>query len=145
MIAPAFNLHEIILAAKLGRSRRDAQVDTCVVFAAALYDVLSARGIACQIVTAIQKGRWAHALVEVDGRYYDSLGEFSTLIYRQRTKVHPSVSQDLIYQPDSRAECYEPEFDVMHAFYVKMLQKALVPPGPRLARPAPTLEPHLCP
>jgi hypothetical protein len=33
-----------IRMAKLGRSRNDAQEDTCAVFAAALFDVLSAQG-----------------------------------------------------------------------------------------------------
>lgn len=121
------NINAIIQAAKLGRARKDAQVDTCAVFAAALYDVLSAHRIPCQIVAAVKKwfGSWAHAVVEVDGRYYDSMGEFSTDIYRARAKVHPKVTLDIEYQPDFRSECYEPEFDELHAFYVRMLNKAI--------------------
>lgn len=121
------NINAIIQAAKLGRARKDAQVDTCAVFAAALYDVLSAHGIPCQIVTAVKKwfGSWAHAVVEVDGHYYDSMGEFSTDIYRARAKVRPKVTLDIEYQPDFRSECYEPEFDELHAFYVRMLNKAI--------------------
>ena len=42
------DIHEIILAAKLGRERKYAQVDTCTVFAAALYDLLTDRGVPCR-------------------------------------------------------------------------------------------------
>lgn len=121
------DIHALILAAKLGGTRKDAQVDTCAVFAAALFDVLEAEGLSCKMVTAtpIHGARWAHALVEVAGRYYDSKGEFSASIYRARAKIHPSVNFDIQYHPDHRSECYEPEFDELHAFYVKMLKKAL--------------------
>lgn len=121
------DLNAIIQAAKLGRSRKDAQEDTCGVFAAALYDALSAQGISCQMVTAVKKGlgAWAHAVVEVAGRHYDSMGEFSVSIYRDRAKIHPKVTLDILYQPDSRSECYEPEFDELRAFYIKMLNKAM--------------------
>lgn len=119
------NITELILQTKLGRTRRDAQEDTCTVFAAALFDVLTAEGIPCQMVTAVMKGRWAHALVEVAGRYYDSLGEFSTASYRQRAKIHPTVTVTLDYLPDIRGECYEPEFEEMYLFYVKELKRAL--------------------
>lgn len=121
------DISAIIGAAKLGRSRKDAQEDTCAVFAAALYDVLSAQAIPCQMATAVKKGlgAWAHAVVEVAGCYYDSMGEFSTGIYRARSKIHPKVTLDISYQPDCRSECYEPEFDELHAFYVKMLNKAM--------------------
>lgn len=53
----------IIKAAKLGRERKDAQVDTCTVFAAALYDVLSSQGVQCKMVTVVPDGigKWAHA------------------------------------------------------------------------------------
>jgi hypothetical protein len=53
------------------------------------------------------------------------MGEFSTSIYRARAKIHPAVTLDITYQPDSRVECYEPEFDELHAFYAKMLNKAM--------------------
>lgn len=121
------DINEIIQAAKLGRYRKEAQVDTCTVFAAALYDVLWEHGIPCQMVTAMnrQGHAWAHAVVEVAGSYYDSLGEFSTAIYRGRAKIHPSVSLEIAYQKDVRSDCYEPEFDEMHAFYVKSLNNAI--------------------
>lgn len=119
------NIEELIKSAKIGRARKDAQVDTCAVFAAALYDLLSA-AMACKMVTVVNRGvlPWAHSVVEVDGRYYDSLGEFSTPIYRVRAKIHPSVTLNLRYQADSREECYEPEFAEMYAFYLKELTKS---------------------
>lgn len=122
------DIDTIIRTAKLGRSRKDAQEDTCAVFAAALYDVLSAQGVACKMVAAVKKGvnSWAHAVVEVAGRYYDSMGEFSTDIYRARAKIHSKVTVDIAYQPDFRNDCYEPEFDELHAFYVKMLNKIML-------------------
>lgn len=117
----------VILSAKLGRERKDAQIDTCSVFAAALFDVLKQHGIPCEMVTAVCKtGRtWAHSVVEVAGTYFDSQGEFSTAIYRSRTKVHPSVSVSIEYRKDFRDDCYEPEFDELHAFFVKELNKAV--------------------
>lgn len=119
-----------IKAAKLGRERKDAQIETCSVFAAALYDVLSGQGIPCQMATVVPRGlgKWAHAVVEVAGRYYDSMGEFSAGIYRARAKIHPSVTFDFDYRPDSRHDCYEPDFSELHAFFVKALDKALRKP-----------------
>ncbi len=115
-----------IIVAKLGRTRKEAQEDTCTVFAAALYDLLCSRGISCNMVTAVKHGfsSWAHAVVEVDGRYYDSMGEFSTSIYRARARIHPSVNLDISYQPDVREDCYEEEFVELYNFYQKMLDKA---------------------
>lgn len=121
------DLATIIQTAKLGRTRKDAQEDTCAVFAAALYDVLCAHGVSCRMVTARKEGfgGWAHAVVEVDGRHYDSMGEFSVDIYRARARIHPKVTMDIVYKPYFREECYEPEFDELHAFYVKKLGKAM--------------------
>lgn len=129
------NIDAIIKAAKLGRERKDAQVDTCAVFAAALYDVLSGQGIQCRMVTVVPDGlsKWAHAVVEVAGRYYDSMGEFSADIYRDRARIHPSVQFSLTYQTDSRCDCYEPEFDELHAFFMKALNKSLCGPAAALA------------
>lgn len=117
----------VILGAKLGRTRKDAQEDTCAVFAAALYDALSRREIPCRMVTAVKRGSggWAHSIVEVAGRYYDSMGEFSTSIYRDRARIHPSVTLTIDFEPDNRDQCFDPEFDELHAFYVKMLQKSM--------------------
>jgi len=121
------DIDAMIRAAKLGRSRKEAQEDTCAVFAAALYDVLVAQGIPCKMVTAVNKqgDAWAHAVVEVAGCYYDSMGEFSTAIYRTRAKIHPKVSLDITFRADSRVDCYEPDFEEMYVFYAKMLGKAV--------------------
>ena len=129
------DIDAIIKAAKLGRERKDAQVDTCAVFAAALYDVLSAQGIQCGMVTVVPNGldNWAHAVVEVAGRHYDSMGEFSSEIYRARARVHPAVQFQFDYRSDSRCECYEAEFDELHAFFVNALNKAMCGPAFALA------------
>lgn len=134
------DLHAIIRSAKLGRARKDAQEDTCTVFAAALYDALLTQGVRCEMATAVPKGvgPWAHAVVEVDGRFYDSMGEFSTSIYRARAKIHPKVTLDIDYQPDSRSECYEPEFAELHAFYVKMITNAMCGQAPAAKAENPT-------
>lgn len=117
----------IIRGAKLGRERKDAQIDTCTVFAAALFDVLAQHGIECRMVTAVNKsGRaWAHSVVEVDGTYYDSLGEFSDAIYHTRAKLHQTVSVNIEYREDFREDCYESEFDELYAFFVKELCKSV--------------------
>lgn len=129
------NINAIIAAAKLGRERKGAQEDTCAVFAAALYDVLSAQGIQCQMVTVVPVGlaKWAHSVVEVAGRYFDSMGEFSADIYRARSRIHPAVKFVFDYRADSRSECYEPEFDELHAFFIKALDKAVCGPAAALA------------
>ena len=124
-----FDLDQIIKEAKLGRSRKDAQIDACAVFAAALYDVLESRGISSEMVV-VEGGfsnfdAWAHSVVHVDGRYYDSMGEFSESIWRTRSKIHPKVTTNLKFKPDTREEVYEREFDGMHEFFLKMLTKAL--------------------
>lgn len=123
-------IHDIIMAAKLGRERKQAQIDTCAVFAAALYDVLTERGIPCSMHTVSNRWHrnaepdWYHALLRVDGKYYDSLGEFSTEIYRGRNKIHPKVDVFLEFKPDSRPDCYEDDYDELHKFFVKTLRKA---------------------
>jgi hypothetical protein len=120
------DINLIIQSAKLGRSRKDAQIDTCSVFAAALYDVLSSHNIPCQMVTASNPAeRWYHSLVEVSGQYFDSIGEFSTDIYRKRAKVHPTVKLNITYKKDFREECYEPEFKELYNFYAKELKKSI--------------------
>jgi hypothetical protein len=62
-----FDLSSAIMAAKLGRARKDAQEDTCAVFAAALYDVLQERGVPCEMATAFPVGdifnKWYHAVL----------------------------------------------------------------------------------
>jgi hypothetical protein len=81
------------------------------------------------VVRTNKQGRvWAHEVVEAAGRYYDSLGEFSANIYRARVKLHPTVTLDITYQQDVRTDCYEPEFDELHVFFVKALKKSMCVP-----------------
>lgn len=122
------SLINAIKSAKLGRLRREAQEETCAVFAAALHDVLIGQGVACRMAVAHCRGTlgWSHSLVEVDGRYYDSMGEFSTEIYRKRAKIHPAVTVAIDYQPDSRVECFESDSDGLHAWCVKALTQAFL-------------------
>lgn len=119
-----------ILSAKIGRERKEAQIETCTVFAAALYDVLSEQGLPCRLMTASCKGisPWAHSVVELDGHYFDSMGEFSLDIYRQRAKIHPSVALVVEYTPDTREDCFDEEdFTGLHEFLVGALRKAAGP------------------
>jgi len=118
----------LIKHAKLGRERKYAQVETCSVFAAALYDVLVENGIAGTIVTAVQREpvRWAHSVVQVEGKFFDSMGEFSTDIYRERARIHPSVTLEIEYVSDVRNQCYESDYDELHRFFVKRLSKSFV-------------------
>jgi len=127
------DIPRLIQTAKLGRTRKDAQVDCCAAFAAALYDVLTEHGVECRLVTAVKRSvsmGWAHVVVEAAGVYYDSLGEFSTAIYRHRAKIHHSVSVEISYEPDTREECFESELDEMHAFYLRQLRAAIVAKTP---------------
>lgn len=120
---------ELIKTAKIGRERKDAQVDSCAAFAAALYDVLVENGFLPSLVTASYRGvtverTWYHAVVEVDGKMYDSLGEFSTQIMRDRLKIHKSTSYELKYEPDRREGCYdEDDFQGVYDFLVKEFRK----------------------
>lgn len=120
---------ELIKKAKIGSERKDAQVDSCSAFAAALYDVLAENGFSPSMVTACYRGAtiettWYHAVVEVNGKMYDSLGEFSTEIVRNRLKVHKSSDFDLRYEPEPRADCYD-EFDYqgVYDFLIEQFRK----------------------
>jgi hypothetical protein len=120
---------ELIKTAKIGRERKDAQVDSCAAFAAALYDVLAENGFAPSMVTACYRGvsvdsTWYHQVVKVDGKMYDSLGEFSTRIMRDRLKVRQSTAYELEYQPDRREGCYdEDDFQGVYDFLAKEFRK----------------------
>lgn len=120
-------IDNLIKRAKLGRTRKEAQIDTCTVFAAALYDFLQSQKIPCSMAyvqSATYGEHWAHVLVEVDGKFYDSMGEFSTEIYRIRAKIHPTVTVRLKFRKYFREDCYEPEFHELYLFYLKKIQKA---------------------
>jgi hypothetical protein len=121
---------ELIKTAKIGRERKDAQVDTCAAFGAALYDVLAENGFSPSLVTACYRGvsvdrTWYHQVVEVEGKMYDSLGEFSTDIVRARLKIHPKVDYQLAYTPERREGCYDDDdFQLVYEFLLKELRKA---------------------
>jgi hypothetical protein len=120
---------ELIKTAKIGRERKDAQVDSCAAFAAALYDVLAENGFAPSMVTACYRGAtvettWYHAVVEVDGKMYDSLGEFSTEIMRQRIKAGKNSAYELKYEPEPREDCYDAfDHQGVYDFLVKEFRK----------------------
>jgi hypothetical protein len=120
---------ELIKTAKIGRERKDAQVDSCAAFAAALYDVLAENGFSPSMVTACYRGAtvettWYHAVVEVEGKMYDSLGEFSTEIMRDRLKIRKSTPYELKYEPEPREDCYdELDYQGVYDFLVKEFRK----------------------
>lgn len=121
---------ELIKAAKIGAERKAAQIDTCAAFAAALYDVLSEEGFLPKMIAvchlgATIAGTWYHQVVAVDGKMYDSLGEFSTEILRKRLKIHPSCAYELTYANDRRQGCYhEDDFQDIYEFLVTELRRA---------------------
>jgi hypothetical protein len=61
--------------------------------------VLTGHGVARQIVTVVKSlpFSWAHSVIKADGCYYDSMGEFSTDIYRARARIHPKVELKITY------------------------------------------------
>lgn len=121
---------ELIKTAKIGRERREAQVDTCGPFAAALYDVLVENGFDVNLFVAGYRGAssdsaWYHLVVEHGGTYYDSLGEFSAAIIRKRLKIHPRSDYELTFKPESRPGCYEEDdFELLYDFLVGEFRKA---------------------
>jgi hypothetical protein len=125
------DISRLILEAKIGRERKAAQEDTCGSFAAALYDVLLENGVRASVKTASfhfgqsSQADWYHAVVEVDGRLFDSMGEFSNDAVRARLKIHPKVETRIAIKPDDRDSCYDEELHVLHEFLVKELRKAI--------------------
>lgn len=132
---------ELIMSAKIGRERKDAQVDTCAPFAAALYDVLLENGFDAELVSVGYKGAtvehsWYHAVVSVDGTMYDSLGEFSEDILKARMKIKPTVEYKLSFAPDIRDGCYdEDDYQVLYDFLVAQLRKSARKLSPLDAKP----------
>jgi hypothetical protein len=124
------DIEALLKAAKIGRERKDAQIETCAPFAAALYDVLVENGLEVALVAvgyagATYRQTWYHQVLEHDGRYYDSMGEFSTEVLGKRLKIHPKVEFELSYKPDSRDGCYDEEdYGVLYDFLVKAFKKA---------------------
>ncbi|GBQ85493.1 hypothetical protein AA14337_3085 [Acetobacter malorum DSM 14337] len=133
------DFHRLILNAALGSSRKDAQIDTCTVFSAALYDVLRAARLRPEVydatlyqVTTYGKGGsqtntktlFVHSVLRIRGKYYDSLGLFNEEIVRGRMKVHKNVQSRLDFQKSVR-DYDEMDYSELHAFLRKALQKQL--------------------
>ncbi len=58
---------------------------------------------------------------------YDSMGEFSTQIVRDRLKIHSSVNYHLEYKSEPRDECFDQDdYGVLFEFFVRELRKALL-------------------
>lgn len=119
----------LIKNAKLGGERKAAQVDSCAPFAAALFDVLKENGLDASLSVAshraiVAQNSWYHGIVEYDGSFYDSLGEFSPDIMRKRLKIHPSVDYQIAIKADRREGFYEDEEEEMYAFFLKALRKS---------------------
>lgn len=121
---------ELLKTAKIGRERKEAQIDTCAPFAAALYDVLFENGFDVNLFVVAYRGAtvdstWYHLVVEHDGIYYDSLGEFSTDIMRTRLKVRSSTQYELTFKREPRPGCYEEEdYAVLYDFLLDEFRRA---------------------
>jgi hypothetical protein len=122
---------ELVRTAKIGLERKAAQTETCAPFAAALYDALAENGVETNPAVACRKGyhsdrTWYHLVVEHGGRYYDSLGEFSSEILRKRLKIHPAVQFDLEFKLEPRDGCYEEaDYDALHSFLLHAFRRAV--------------------
>lgn len=122
---------ELIRTAKIGLERKAAQTETCAPFAAALYDALAENGVKATLAVACRKGyrsdrTWYHLVVAHGGRYYDSLGEFSSEILRKRLKIHPSVQFELEFKREPRDGCYEEaDHDALHSFLLHAFRRAV--------------------
>lgn len=137
------DIAELIRQAKIGRERKEAQVETCAPFAAALHDVLVECGLAPSLVcVANRQGSvsswWYHSVVSVDGVMYDSLGEFSEEIIRKRLKVRPTTDYKLEFETEKREGCYDEEdYALLYEFLLnklrasarKLMPSATAPPS----------------
>jgi hypothetical protein len=128
----------IIQNAKLGRSRKDAQIDTCSVFAEALLTVLRDAGQKSTLSTATLKisGRVLcyHSVVTVARVHYDSLGIFNETTLRQRGKYHRDVVLDLTFRRDKPDN--DDEYELLRQFYIKQLKKSLMDLSKSISLPA---------
>ncbi|AQT06557.1 hypothetical protein [Acetobacter persici] len=133
------DFHSLIKNAALGSSRKDAQIDTCTVFSAALYDVLRGAGLRPEVydatlhqVTTYGKGEsrtniqtlFVHSVLKIRGKYYDSLGLFNEEIVRGRMKLHKNIQSRLDFKKSVR-DYDEKDYSELHAFLRKALQKRL--------------------
>lgn len=125
-----YDIARIIKEAKLGGARKEAQIDACEPFAAALFDVLTAAGIEAKFfcasffIVGSRSPKWAHAVVQSGGVFYDSLGLFNHEIIRSRQKTHKTVQTELRFEPDVR-EYDEGDWAYMYAFCRKKLEKSV--------------------
>ncbi|ARM91146.1 hypothetical protein RHEC894_PC00111 (plasmid) [Rhizobium sp. CIAT894] len=121
---------QLIKTAKIGIERKAAQTETCAPFAAALHDVLAENGVETNLAVACRKGyrsdrTWYHLVVEHNGQYYDSLGEFSSDILRKRLRIHHSVQFELEFKQEPRDGCYEEaDYDMLHSFLLHAFRRA---------------------
>ncbi len=127
---PEYDIARIIKEAKLGGARKDAQIDACEPFAAALFDALTAVGVQVEVfcasfyVEGARSPKWAHAVVQSGGVFYDSMGVFNHEIIRARQRTHKNVKTELRFEPDVR-EFDERDWTEMHAFCLKKLAKSV--------------------
>jgi len=125
------DLGKVILNAKLGSARKDAQEDTCLVFAVALRAVLEKHDVMSSIYTATywignsSRSEWSHSVIEFNERHYDSMGEFSVDIHRHRSKIHPNVKSRITYELETGIDLIDDEFIDLYAFYIEKLEKSL--------------------
>ena len=123
------DIHEIIVNAKLGSARKDAQIDACTAFASALSDFLNENQITHEAYTVsyllYEKAKWYHAVIKVEDFYYDSLGLFNDDLVNQRSKIHKNVLPhvEIVYKKDV-VEC-DPDFEEMRSFFLKKLNLSL--------------------
>ena len=119
------DIRSLIKNVKIGRERKDAQIDTCCVFAAALYDILLENDLKPKLVCASMPKKWHHMVVEIEGEMFDSLGEFNTFIMRKRLKIHPKVKFELTYTAESRSGCFEEEYRELYKFFLEKFRKEI--------------------
>lgn len=125
-----YDIARIIKEAKLGGARKDAQIDACEPFAAALFDALNAAGIETKVFCATffivgsPSPEWAHAIVQVGGVFYDSLGVFNHEVVRARLRIHKNVQTRLQIEPDVR-DFDARDWSEMHAFCLKKIEKSV--------------------
>jgi hypothetical protein len=120
------NLHDIIMNAKIGEMRKDAQIETCTVFAAALGDLLKNRKIEHTYLCVSPKTphsslMWYHTVIGFAGKMFDSYGLFNADILKKRQKL--KIDLDLLVKNDVREDVDE-EFSKLYIFFVKKLEKS---------------------
>jgi hypothetical protein len=122
-------LNNLILNAKLGSARKDAQIDSCGPFAAALHDILKMNGMRSSIWSAemhweyFSKPEWGHYVVRYIGIAYDSLGFFDKKIICKREKIKSNFC--LVMRRMSRQGIFEDDEINMYNFFYSALAKQM--------------------